>query len=68
VAVLTAKKMGFTLREVKAMLEDPEADLQMKLDAAAIDAQIQILERQLQETNEALAQLRAMRRGTEHGG
>jgi hypothetical protein len=50
------------------MLEDPEADLQMKLDAAAIDAQIQILERQLQETNEALAQLRAMRRGTEHGG
>lgn len=59
--ILTAKKMGFTLREVGAMLEVPDADFQIKLDAAAINAQIQMLERQVQDINEALAQLRSMR-------
>lgn len=58
--ILAAKKMGFTLREVRAMLDDWDANLQIKPDVAAINAQIQMLERQSQEINEALAQLRSI--------
>ena len=62
--ILTAKKMGFTIREVRAILADPKAHLGITLDASVIEAQIAILERQLQEINEALDELRSMLRST----
>lgn len=60
--ILAAKKLGFTLTEVRAMLaKDPgdAAGAELLLTEEQIDTQIAHLERQREEIAEALAELRA---------
>lgn len=57
--ILKGKKLGFTLSEIRAMVE--QADMTrpgLALSATALEEQIAMLERQRQEIDEALAELR----------
>lgn len=57
--ILKGKKLGFTLSEIRAMVE--QADMSrpgLALSAAALEEQIAMLERQRREIDEALAELR----------
>jgi DNA-binding transcriptional MerR regulator len=57
--ILKGKKLGFTLAEIRALVE--QADMSrpgLALSAAALEEQIAMLERQRREIDEALAELR----------
>jgi DNA-binding transcriptional MerR regulator len=58
--ILKAKKLGFTLSEVRQMIDGPSGRSAntLKLSRDKCAQQIGILERQLQESEEALAELR----------
>ena len=65
--ILTGKKLGFTLMQIREMLEtgapaDPEApgaSFEQTLTPAQARSQLELLERQRAEIDDAIAQLRA---------
>jgi DNA-binding transcriptional MerR regulator len=59
--ILEGKQLGFTLTEIRAMLEDEGADAVLPLTRGQIDEQIAHLENQRAEVEQALAELRARR-------
>lgn len=61
--ILTAKKLGFTLTEITAMIAKDESapTAKLLLTEEQVEAQIAYLERQHSEIVEAIAELRAMR-------
>lgn len=62
--ILKGKSLGFTLREIRALIEDREtrpADGRLALSAAQIEDQLDMLRSQRQEIDQAIAQLEAER-------
>ena len=61
--ILKGKKLGFTLTEIRAMMEnhgsEPPRDLEQALDSRQIASQIGMLERQRDNLDQAIAELRA---------
>ncbi|HVL72176.1 MAG TPA: MerR family DNA-binding transcriptional regulator [Beijerinckiaceae bacterium] len=59
--ILEGKQLGFTLTEIRAMLDDEDGDAVLPLTRQQIDEQIAHLENQRTEVEQALAELRARR-------
>jgi DNA-binding transcriptional MerR regulator len=57
--ILKGKHLGFTLTEIRAMLESEESGGELKLTAEQIAEQIAHLEQQKTELDKAIAELRA---------
>jgi DNA-binding transcriptional MerR regulator len=60
--IVKAKKLGLTLSAIGQLLGDERSEQTLRLSRETCEAQIAVLERKLAETQEALAELRAIRR------
>jgi DNA-binding transcriptional MerR regulator len=60
--IVKAKKLGLTLTAIAHLLGDQRSEQTLHLSRETCEAQIAMLERRLAETQEALAELRAIRR------
>jgi len=60
--IVKAKKLGLTLSEIRQLIGDAESDQTLRLTRETCEAQIAMLERKLAESQEALAELCAIRR------
>jgi DNA-binding transcriptional MerR regulator len=60
--IVKAKRLGLTLTAIGQLLGDERSEQTLRLSREACAAQIAVLERKLAETQEALAELRAIRR------
>src|SRR5262249_25064268 len=65
--IVKAKKLGLTLTVIGQLLGDERSEQTLRLSRETCDAQIAVLERKLVETQEALAELRAIRRLLDEG-
>jgi DNA-binding transcriptional MerR regulator len=59
--IVKAKKLGLTLTAIGQLLGDEGTEQTLRLSRETCEAQIAVLERRLAETQEALAELRAIR-------
>jgi DNA-binding transcriptional MerR regulator len=59
--IVKAKKLGLTLAAIKQLIGDEDSEQTLRLSRDTCEAQIAVLERKLAETQEALAELRAIR-------
>src|SRR6266568_3647467 len=60
--IVKAKKLGLTLTAIGQLIGDEGSEQTLRLSRETCEAQIAVLERKLGETQEALAELRAVRR------
>ena len=60
--IVKAKKLGLTLSAIGQLIGDEEPEQTLRLSRETCEAQIAVLERKLVETQQALAELRAIRR------
>jgi len=60
--IVKAKKLGLTLTAIGQLLGDERSEQTLRLSRETCAAQIAVFERKLAETQEALAELRAIRR------
>ena len=60
--IVKAKKLGLTLTAIGQLLGDERSEQTLRFTRERCEAQIAMLERKLAETQEALAELRAIRR------
>ena len=64
-AILKAKKLGLTLTAIEKILREADSGQTLHLSRETCLAQIAVLERRLAETQEALAELRAIYRASD---
>jgi len=65
--IVKAKKLGLTLSAIGRLIADDGSEQTLRLSRETCEAQIAVLERKLAETQEALAELRAIRRLFDEG-
>jgi DNA-binding transcriptional MerR regulator len=65
--IVKAKKLGLTLAAIKQLIGDEGSGQTLRLTRDTCEAQIAVLERKLAETQEALAELRAIRGWLDEG-
>ena len=65
--IVKAKKLGLTLAAIGQLIDDEELGQTLRLSRETCDAQIAVLERKLAQTQDALVELRAIRRLLDEG-